>query len=825
MPIQQHCSTPVKSQRLSDYCNQLSSPVYATTNTTASTPDRLTVDSTPASCSFKAFLKMFASKDCQSTNCSFTTNVRSYLTSSEDESSYFNIGSDESAITYPLDLSTDYSDSVFEDSCSTQSSEPVLNESSTHSSEAELNQAFCSGPTFIPIVNQSPFYTSFLKIPSLSDQSSNDQAISPVTTPQLSCTSNTEPILQSQLNPSQYRDQNNQLSSAFHSIPVHHVEARQYYPYAQLHYEQTNKLYQSSGPVFSQQTSAVCDTLPIITQPGSSSYLTLSNLQQPVDHYSVPVHFPGAVLYQTVYQPVNLPADCPFPAPSVREHIQAIGRRVSEQSNQRLPPNIPKRSKSLPQYVPGNQLSAGKPTLYTCHSSATFDKTIPVSTILPATAFINQVISPVPTSPSLTTDDCTKQTQSVIDQHQADTIQSSLSNSQVCNTSDKMLSAYSHLSSPEKSKLEVQTSLLSDAELCELQSILQDSFISMTEPPSEDSKKTEKVLASELIETLNQTYNRPVQRNSLHDELISLTTMDSVEVVPEQSFGPDNVKVTAPPAIDQFSTNNSSSVDLLPDPITAPSRVSPVLTRSARKRLFPSTPSTKSADVSFNTFPSLHDTSVVKRRKTCTSCDGPVSVYQMCSAATPSEKVDKCPQISPSKIARYINQAYEGQKITNKYPAKNSRRNIESLLKIHPYRLKGSVHVKTLAGYIAEYQDIQYADPLQFYDPVTMEFTDLAKNFCDPPKPHIFARDLMYLVFTIGDLSKCLVPGTGLEALDQNIMAAIKRETINHFSKKPNYSEISWEHDCKLPLQYLIKSLFFKKMKESAFHKLLHNNI
>ncbi|CAG2224983.1 unnamed protein product [Mytilus edulis] len=211
--------------------------------------------------------------------------------------------------------------------------------------------------------------------------------------------------------------------------------------------------------------------------------------------------------------------------------------------------------------------------------------------------------------------------------------------------------------------------------------------------------------------------------------------------------------------------------------------------QSARKRLFESTPMKMLCDVNFDNYMSCEDTPLGKRRKVCVSCDGPVSVNQVSSSTNlttqQTASAIQTPPCSPSTIAGYICHKYKGEKVTNSYPAQNSRRNIQSLMKIPPHILNSRLPASKFANLMEDYSDIQY-EYRQLFDYTTKQISSFAFIGINETKPHLFARDLMWQLFSIPELSQCVTMPrfTALFPLDSDIMTAVKTVTCQKFGIK-----------------------------------------
>ncbi|CAC5415661.1 unnamed protein product [Mytilus coruscus] len=455
------------------------------------------------------------------------------------------------------------------------------------------------------------------------------------------------------------------------------------------------------------------------------------------------------------------------------------------------------------------------------------------------------------------------------------------------------------LSSPSISDLSVQSSLLNEDEATELQSILRDSFICMTTLPSSDNEKTEEQINNELINSLNQTYNRHQNVTMLHDDLLDIdvdSTFDDLfcyvhqgspsvcsAVSPQPLSGhsatnrwsskenlhqittatnqssckqpnqtttkllvnrqQDNPSSSAsspllvstsksdhsdqpvqPICSTQYSTNvetgGVSAPHHQPTPCTSP--VGVTTRQSARKRLFESTPMKMVCDVNFENYMSCEDTPSRKRRKVYASCDGPVSVNQVSSSTnlTTQQKTIQTSLCSPSTIAGYICKKYKGKKVTNSYPAQNSRSNIQNLMKIPPYLLNSRFPVSKFAALMEDYSDIQY-ESRQLFDYTTKQISSFAFIGINEKKPHLFARDLMWQLFSIPELHQCVTKPniTTLDCLDPDIMAAVKTVTCQKFDLK------EFENAWILCIKKHIRDFFRCKLQHPVYLDILENRL
>lgn len=249
---------------------------------------------------------------------------------------------------------------------------------------------------------------------------------------------------------------------------------------------------------------------------------------------------------------------------------------------------------------------------------------------------------------------------------------------------------------------------------------------------------------------------------------------------------------------------------------------SPVTTRqSARKRLFNATPHSKQPDTSTidDIFPLDDQPSASKHRRICVSFDK----YEADNRVSSSTLVpmDQCTPCSPSTIAGYISEKYRGKKITNSYPAKNSRSIIQRLLKVLPIVPSGRVTDAKLNRTVLRSMNIPEYD-LQRYNHVTKTISSTVLESANQHQPHLFARDLVWHIFDLADIYQCLISSRPFEeVLDHDIFSTIKFATFEKF----NIDVKTWDRMCIQQIKRSIKHIFYKRLRQPVFLRLLENEL
>lgn len=246
---------------------------------------------------------------------------------------------------------------------------------------------------------------------------------------------------------------------------------------------------------------------------------------------------------------------------------------------------------------------------------------------------------------------------------------------------------------------------------------------------------------------------------------------------------------------------------------------SPVTTRqSARKRLFNATPHFKKPDTSIidDILPLDDQPSASKHRRTCVQHEADDRV-----SASTLVPMDQCTPCSPSTIAGYISEKYHGKKITNSYPAKNSRSIMQRLLKVLPLVPTGRVTDEKLNHLVLRANDIHEYD-LQWYNHVTKTISSSVLESSNQHQPHLFARDLVWHIFDLSDIYQCLISSQPLaEVLDHDIISAIRSATFEKF----NIDDKTWDKKCIKQIKHSINHIFYKRLRLPVFLRLLENKL
>lgn len=148
------------------------------------------------------------------------------------------------------------------------------------------------------------------------------------------------------------------------------------------------------------------------------------------------------------------------------------------------------------------------------------------------------------------------------------------------------------------------------------------------------------------------------------------------------------------------------------------------------------------------------------------------------------------------------------------HPSQTSRYNMEKLCQIKPYLIKGYISTAALLYLIKNYPH-NYKE-LQGYNHVTKKISKDLVSFVFAPinKPHIFARDLVWHLFT---LSQLYGGKTGTESLDPDIIMAIRDVTLDKY----NISNYTWQYKCVTFIHRSINYLFKRRLRAPVFRSLL----
>lgn len=180
----------------------------------------------------------------------------------------------------------------------------------------------------------------------------------------------------------------------------------------------------------------------------------------------------------------------------------------------------------------------------------------------------------------------------------------------------------------------------------------------------------------------------------------------------------------------------------------------------------------------------------------------------------------------PSELAGLICSDYRGIKITNNFPAKNSRKIMKRLLQLKPRLFQYEPYAEEIK--LKAWVNFVNIPPVyeegygNFFDPVTKQFDPDFYSPTDIEKPHILARDLIWRVFNIGELYvawKNGQKGKKYLELDHDILFATAKAVMKEFS----IDKDQWKKKCLPFLNHSINDFFMRKIKKPYFCGFLEN--
>lgn len=288
---------------------------------------------------------------------------------------------------------------------------------------------------------------------------------------------------------------------------------------------------------------------------------------------------------------------------------------------------------------------------------------------------------------------------------------------------------------------------------------------------------------------------------------LDLSTLSSIEPVRSSTVN-TNFSSKAPTVVSTDTSISSDQLSTCNEPEYSTNHDS-----SSRKRLFDGSGTSQMLESIY----SFHDDSSFDIHQGYGSYR---KMQKMASTPCHPSVRPAWPLVSHPNSSKVIIPHQESELLNHLYqihPSQPSHYNMEKLCQIKPYLIHGYINTGALLYLINNYPH-NYKE-LPGYNHVTKQISTDLVSFVFAPinKPHIFARDLVWHLFT---LSQLYGGKTGTESLDQDIIMAIRDVTLDKY----NISNYTWQYKCVTFIHRSINYLFKRRLRTPVFRSLLQHS-